>query len=632
MPPRRPMGPPPKLPKGRMKEVFVRLIKVVSKGYVLNLVIVFACIILRAILSAYGVSLLKDLIDDGIRPMVGVANPDFHPLYLVVEKMAVTYILVVIMAWVQSRLMINVSQDALRNLRNAMMRKMQTLSLKFFDTNKNGDLMSRYTNDIDTIRQMISQGIPNLFSSIVTIIAVFYGMVRMSWQLTGFVIICLVVIVTVGKFLAGKSSIFYVAQQKSLGKVNGYIEEMLNGQKVIKVFNHEEEAVADFKTLNEDLCNNAKRASIFANIMMPVMAQMSNFLYFFVAVFGAAVIIKGYLPITLGTLIAFLQYTKNFTNPITQVSQEVTSVVMAMAGADRVFTLIDETPEVDEGKVTLVRVRVNADGTMEECEERTEHWAWKKPTEDGFELVELKGFVEFKNVVFGYNEEKIVLNDISLYAKPGQKIAFVGHTGAGKTTITNLINRFYDVNSGEIIYDGINVNDIKKFDLRRSLGIVLQDTHLFTGTIRENIRYGRLDATDEDVVNAAKLANADYFIRHLKDGYDTVITGDGGMLSQGQRQLLSIARAAVADPPVLILDEATSSIDTRTERIVQDGMDKLMDGRTVFVIAHRLSTVRNSKAILYLENGKIKERGTHEELLSMKGDYYKLYTGAFELE
>lgn len=632
MPPRRPMGPPPKLPKGRMKEVFVRLIKIVSKGYVLNLVIVFACIILRAILSAYGVSLLKDLIDDGIRPMVGVANPDFHPLYLVVEKMAVTYILVVIMAWVQSRLMINVSQDALRNLRNAMMRKMQTLSLKFFDTNKNGDLMSRYTNDIDTIRQMISQGIPNLFSSIVTIIAVFYGMVRMSWQLTGFVIICLVVIVTVGKFLAGKSSIFYVAQQKSLGKVNGYIEEMLNGQKVIKVFNHEEEAVADFKTLNEDLCNNAKRASIFANIMMPVMAQMSNFLYFFVAVFGAAVIIKGYLPITLGTLIAFLQYTKNFTNPITQVSQEVTSVVMAMAGADRVFTLIDETPEVDEGKVTLVRVRVNADGTMEECEERTEHWAWKKPTEDGFELVELKGFVEFKNVVFGYNEEKIVLNDISLYAKPGQKIAFVGHTGAGKTTITNLINRFYDVNSGEIIYDGINVNDIKKSDLRRSLGIVLQDTHLFTGTIRENIRYGRLDATDEDVVNAAKLANADYFIRHLKDGYDTVITGDGGMLSQGQRQLLSIARAAVADPPVLILDEATSSIDTRTERIVQDGMDKLMDGRTVFVIAHRLSTVRNSKAILYLENGKIKERGTHEELLSMRGDYYKLYTGAFELE
>ena len=632
MPPRRPMGPPPKLPKGRMKEVFVRLIKIVSKGYVLNLVIVFACIILRAILSAYGVSLLKDLIDDGIRPMVGVANPDFHPLYLVVEKMAVTYILVVIMAWVQSRLMINVSQDALRNLRNAMMRKMQTLSLKFFDTNKNGDLMSRYTNDIDTIRQMISQGIPNLFSSIVTIIAVFYGMVRMSWQLTGFVIICLVVIVTVGKFLAGKSSIFYVAQQKSLSKVNGYIEEMLNGQKVIKVFNHEEEAVADFKTLNEDLCNNAKRASIFANIMMPVMAQMSNFLYFFVAVFGAAVIIKGYLPITLGTLIAFLQYTKNFTNPITQVSQEVTSVVMAMAGADRVFTLIDETPEVDEGKVTLVRVRVNADGTMEECEERTEHWAWKKPTEDGFELVELKGFVEFKNVVFGYNEEKIVLNDISLYAKPGQKIAFVGHTGAGKTTITNLINRFYDVNSGEIIYDGINVNDIKKSDLRRSLGIVLQDTHLFTGTIRENIRYGRLDATDEDVVNAAKLANADYFIRHLKDGYDTVITGDGGMLSQGQRQLLSIARAAVADPPVLILDEATSSIDTRTERIVQDGMDKLMDGRTVFVIAHRLSTVRNSKAILYLENGKIKERGTHEELLSMRGDYYKLYTGAYELE
>ena len=632
MPPK-PMGPRPKMEKGRMKEVFGRLMGYILKVYKFQFFIVMVCVVVSAIGTAAGTGMLQTLIDDGITPQIGAANPDFTRLYHICITMAVVYGVVAFTEWLRGRLMINVTQGTLQTIRDEMMHKMQTLPLKYFDSNSNGDIMSRYTNDTDTLRQMISQGLPNVLSSLLSIVVVFISMLRLSWQLTVVVLVFLVYIMWAGKVLGSKSSKYYVAQQKSLGKVNGYVEEMLNGQKVVKVFNHEAANEKEFNELNEILFENASRAGIFSNIMMPVMAQMSNFLYFFIAVAGAALIIKGYLPLTLGVLIAFLQYTKNFTNPITQVSQQISSVVMALAGADRIFTLIDQEPEVDEGCVTLVNVQKGEDGTLTECEQRTEHWAFKKPLPDGgFELVELLGHVEFEHVTFGYTDDKTVLKDLTLYAKPGQKIAFVGHTGAGKTTITNLINRFYDVNEGRITYDGIDVRDIKKDDLRRSLGIVLQDTHLFTGTIRDNIRYGRLDATEEEIIEAAKLANADYFIRHLEHGYDTVITGDGGMLSQGQRQLLAIARAAVADPPVLILDEATSSIDTRTEAIVQEGMDRLMEGRTVFVIAHRLSTVRNSKAILYLENGVVTERGDHEELLSRHGKYYQLYTGAFELE
>ncbi len=631
--PRKVMGPPPKMEKGRMKAVSLRLLGIVFKTYKWRFLFAAIFILVAAAGQAYGVKMLQFLIDDGITPLIGVKNPDFSLLYRIGLQMAAAYSIVTVLTWARERLMIDVTQGTLQTIRNSLMAKMQTLPLKYFDTNSNGDIMSRYTNDCDTLRQMISQGLPNVFSSLLSIIIVFVNMVILSWQLTVVVVVFLVGIIFMGKFLGKKSSDYYVAQQKSIGKVNGYIEEMLSGQKVVKVFNHEQESIKEFDKLNEELYSNASKASIFANIMMPIMAQMSNFLYFFIAVAGAALIIEGYLPLSLGVLVAFLQYTKNFSNPITQVSQQISGVVMALAGADRIFTLLDEEPELDEGTVTMVNVKVLEDGTLEETTGKTNHWAWKKPLDNGeYELIELKGRVDFDHVTFGYNEDKTVLSNLSLYAKPGQKIAFVGHTGAGKTTITNLINRFYDINEGAITYDGIDVRDIKKDDLRHSLGIVLQDTHLFTGTIMENIRYGRLDATDEEVMEAAKLANADHFIRHLENGYDTVITGDGSLLSQGQRQLLSIARAAVADPPVLILDEATSSIDTRTESIVQEGMDRLMEGRTVFVIAHRLSTVRNSKAILYLENGFIKERGEHKDLLALKGKYYQLYTGAFELE
>ncbi|MCR4956453.1 MAG: ABC transporter ATP-binding protein/permease [Lachnospiraceae bacterium] len=630
--PRRPMGPPPKMEKGRMKSVFLRLLKYIVGVYKIQFVVVVLCIILTAACSAIGTGLLQNLIDEGIMPQIGAAHPDFTRLYQVCAMMGAAYGVMALCQWVQARLMINVTQGTIYTIRTEMMKKMQSLPLSYFDTNAHGDIMSCYTNDTDTLRQMISQGLPQVTSSVLTIVVVFGSMIRLSWQLSLVVIAFLLFIVYAGKFLGGKSARYYVAQQKSVGKVNGYIEEMLGGQKVVKVFNHEEQSKAEFEVLNDELRDNASKAGIFANILMPIMAQMSNFLYFFIAVVGAALIIKGILPISLGVLIAFLQYTKNLTNPITQVSQQISGVVMALAGGDRVFRLIDETPEVDDGKVTIVRVK-EENGQLLECVERTGRWAFKVPKEDGtFDFVELKGRVDFKDVTFGYNKEKVVLKDLSLYAKPGQKIAFVGHTGAGKTTITNLINRFYDINEGQILYDGIDVRDIQKSSLRHSLGIVLQDTHLFTGTIKENIRYGNLNATDEEVIAAAKLANAHHFITHLEDGYDTVITGDGGMLSQGQRQLLSIARAAVANPPVLILDEATSSIDTRTESIVQEGMDKLMEGRTVFVIAHRLSTVRNSKAILLLENGVVVERGDHRDLLAQHGKYYQLYTGAFELD
>ena len=633
MPRPKPMGPRPKMEKGRMKEVLSRLMKYIVSVYKFQFFVVVCSVILASVGTAVGTGLLRNLIDEGIVPQMGAKVPDFSRLYEVCATMGVVYFVVAIAQWLQGRLMINITQGTLKTIRDEMMRKMQSLPLRYFDTNAHGDIMSKYTNDVDTLRQMISQGLPNVVSSMLTIIVVFISMLRLSWQLTIVVLLFLAVIFKVGKFLGGKSSTYFVAQQKSIGKVNGYVEEMLGGQKVVKVFNHEDISEEEFTQLNHELFQNASKAGMFANVMMPIMAQLSNLLYFFIAVAGAALIIKGVLPITLGVLIAFLQYTKNFTNPITQVSQQISGVVMALAGADRIFNLIDETAEVDEGKVTIVNAKELPDGTLTECEERTGRWAFKKPLEDGsFEYVELKGRVESDHVNFGYDEGKMVLKDLSLYAKPGQKIAFVGHTGAGKTTITNLINRFYDINEGTITYDGIDIKDIKKDDLRRSLGIVLQDTHLFSGTIRDNIRYGNLQATDEEVIAAAKLANADYFINHMENGYDTVITGDGGMLSQGQRQLLAIARAAVSNPPVLILDEATSSIDTRTESIVQEGMDRLMEGRTVFVIAHRLSTVRNSKAILLLENGVVKERGEHEELLKLRGKYYQLYTGSFELE
>lgn len=631
--PRKPMGPPPKMEKGRMKEVFLRLMKYITSVYKFQFVVVILCIILSAIGTVVGTKMLQYLIDDGITPQIGALNPNFSKLIEICIIMGIAYGATAFVQWLQSRLMVNVTQGVLNTIRNEMMEKMEALPLKYFDTNANGDIMSRYTNDCDTLRQMVSQGLPNVVSSCITIAAVFASMIALSWQLTLIVLVFLAAIVWMAKFLGTKSSTYYVAQQKSLGKLNGFIEEMIEGQKVVKVFNHEDKSIERFDQLNEELRNNASKASIIGNIMGPVMGQSSNLVYFFIAVSGAALSIAGWIPLTLGGLAAYLQYTKNFTNPITQVSQQISSVVMAIAGADRIFTLIDQKPEIDDGTVTLVNVRTKEDGSLEECEERTEHWAFKKMDEQGNpQLVELRGHVEFEHVTFGYDPEKPVLKDLSLYAKPGQKIAFVGHTGAGKTTITNLINRFYDINEGSILYDGIPIKEIKKADLRRSLGIVLQDTHLFTGTIMENIRYGRLDATDEEVIAAAKLANADYFIRHTKDGYQTVISGDGGSLSQGQRQLLAIARAAVADPPVLILDEATSSIDTRTEAIVQDGMDRLMEGRTVFVIAHRLSTVRNAEAILYLEQGVVKERGNHEDLLALKGNYYQLYTGAFELE
>ena len=576
---------------------------------------------------------MQQLIDDYIVPMMSQSSPDFGPLIKALMKLAMFYVAGILMTYAYNRIMVNVSQGTMKKIRVDLFTHMESLPIKYFDTHAHGDIMSIYTNDIDTLRQMIGQSMPQLVNSAVTIVSVFISMIILNIPLTILTVLMVgVMMFTTGK-VASKAGSYFGRQQKSIGELNGFIEEMMEGQKVVKVFCHEKESIEKFNELNEELFDSANNANGFANILMPINNNLGNLGYVVCAIFGSILAIGKVGSFTLGGLASFLQLNKSFTQPISQVSQQLNAVVMALAGAERVFNLMDEKPEVDDGCVTLVNAKEDKNGNIEECEEHTGVWAWKYPRKDGSTtLTKLQGNVVFNDVDFGYNEEKTILHHIKLYAEPGQKIAFVGATGAGKTTITNLINRFYDIQDGKIRYDGININKIKKADLRRSLGIVLQDTHLFTGTVADNIRYGKLDATDEEVIKAAKLANAHGFISRLPQGYDTVLTGDGGSLSQGQRQLLAIARAAIADPPVLILDEATSSIDTRTEHLVQDGMDSLMLGRTTFVIAHRLSTVRNSDAIMVLELGRIIERGNHNSLIAKGGKYYQLYTGAFELE
>ena len=609
-------------------ELFLRLMKYVLKDYKFHCISVVVLIVVSVLCNVQGTMFMKNLIDEYITPFLLSDNPNFTPLAHAIAKVAAFYALGVLATFGYNRLMVNVTQGTLRNLRNDLFSHMEKLPIKYFDTHAHGDIMSVYTNDIDTLRQMISQSMPQLLNSGITIVSVFISMLILSIPLTIVTMVMVGIMVFCSKKSAGQSGAYFAKQQKDLGTVNGYIEEMMNGQKVVKVFCHEEENMQNFKKLNDELYISADRANTFANFLGPINAQIGNISYVICAIVGGVLALGKVGGFTLGGLASFLTFNKSFSMPINQISMQMNAIVMAMAGADRIFRLMDEKEELDEGYVTLVNAK-EEDGKLTECEERTERWAWKHTHQnDGsVDYVEVKGEVVFNGVDFGYNDEKIVLHGIKLYAKPGQKIAFVGSTGAGKTTITNLINRFYDIQDGKIRYDGININKIKKADLRRSLGIVLQDTHLFTGTVRDNIRFGKLDATDEEIVAAAKLANADSFIRRLPAGYDTMLTGDGANLSQGQRQLLAIARAAIADPPVLILDEATSSIDTRTERIVQDGMDKLMHGRTTFVIAHRLSTVRNSDCIMVLEQGRIIERGTHDELIEEKGRYYQLYTG-----
>ena len=614
------------------KDVVKRLMSYIGH-YKLRFAAVLICIVVNALAMVSCSLYLQTLIDSYITPLLQAATPDFAPLFRSILIMGCIYAVGILACLFYNRTMVSIAQGTLKRIRDEMFEHMQTLPIRYFDTHTHGDIMSHYTNDTDTLRQMLAQSIPQMFSSLITIISVFFAMLFTSWQLTIFVLCFVFIMLQVTGRVAGKSGYYFIRQQKALGDVNGYIEEMINGQKVIKVFCHDEKAKEIFDQKNEELCKDASAANSFANILMPIMGNLGNLQYVLLATIGGTMALGGAGGMTVGTIASFLQLSRCFMNPISQISNQLNMVVMALAGAERIFKLMDEEPEVDEGYVTLVNAKYDENGELTESKERTGLWAWKHPHGDGtLTYTKMRGEVRFYDVDFGYNEEKIVLHNISLYAEPGQKVAFVGSTGAGKTTITNLINRFYDLADGKIRYDDININKIKKADLRRSLGVVLQETNLFTGTIMENIRYGKLDATDEEVYAAAKLANADDFIRLLPNGYDTVITGNGGSLSQGQRQLIAIARAAVADPPVMILDEATSSIDTRTEAIVQRGMDALMKGRTVFVIAHRLSTVRNSDVIMVLEQGRIIERGSHDKLIAEKGKYYQLYTGAFELE
>lgn len=621
-----------KTQKTQYGKTALRLMKYVAGTYRLQFFFVVVTIIMSAIAGMAGPLFLLFLIDDFITPLIGQQSPDFSALFQMVLIFGAIYYIGVVCTYIYNRLMVNISQGVLKRVRDDMFTHMQTLPIRFFDTHSHGEVMSLYTNDTDTLRQMISQSIPQAFSALVSVITIFIVMLTLSLPLTALVVLIVIIMLLLTKKIGGKSGKYFIAQQNDLGKVNGYVEEMLSGQKVIKVFCHEGQTKDDFDILNEKLCVSATGANQYANIMMPVMTNLGNAHYVLTALCGCLLAITGLSSLTLGTIATFLQMTRSFNQPFSQISQQFNSIVMALAGAERIFHLIDEEPETDQGYVTLVNVESDEQGNIRECEYRTGHCAWKHPHHDGtITYTPLNGDVQFYDMSFGYDREKMVLHNLTLYAKPGEKLAFVGSTGAGKTTITNLINRFYDVQDGKIRYDGIDINKIKKADLRRSLGIVLQDTHLFTGTIMDNIKYGKLDATPEEVYEAAKLANADDFIRHLPDGYNTWISSDGSELSQGQCQLLSIARAAVANPPVLILDEATSSIDTRTEAAVQKGMDALMKGRTVFVIAHRLSTIRNSDAIIVLDHGQIIERGNHEELIKNKGTYYQLYTGALEL-